>query len=415
MFHEKDFQEKYFRKSMIVILISFIFGIIYYLLLPIIFAEFFHRQGYPFSGNLVSYVASVDLSSYFLFIALSFIFLFFGLCSSRFIYIKPSTNRIMNPGGGFILITALLVFLQIYSMYELKEGAFKGYGVVNWNDRNNAKSVMSGLNLVFLFFSMYFFLGMSLDRSLKKYYLFYTLLLVINSIFLLGLGGRLYVLPVFIAYMYLFLLNSKSGFFSPRLVICVLLFFGIAIIMLWIGVVRLGNNSSAGRMVYVLLGESLYNWLGAGSFLIYNKMPFFEIPFGVLTAFIGFVPTMLWPAKHEFLATLPSEYYIRSELGGQSLVYSMVTNFGLIGMLIAFYLIGFVLFLLAKKGQSSYLWKTYFILLLSLVPFMLFRDPFVVFFKNAIFNALIMPGAIIFLSRFRFVSPRITSVKRSLM
>jgi oligosaccharide repeat unit polymerase len=278
------------------------------------------------------------------------------------------------------------LLLNLHGVIQLRAIAFTGYQETSGLVRDNNISMLAGLNLVYVFVVVHTYLG-SQTKALRVG----LFVLSVNSIFLLGLGVRQYVLPAILCAAFVGLARRQYVFRSARnfrlIVVAPLVGFG----MLAIGVLRSGDNVSTNRLAYVLFAEANFNWLSAGAFITRNATSLWEFPTGYLAGLIGLVPTLLWPSKFQVMDVLKPDYLFSSPVGGQSIVATATSNFGVLGSVLFFFALGFMLRQLLLRGITSTFWMSHLICLLSLLPFMLFRDDASIFVKNWLFNMLIVP------------------------
>ena len=386
-------------KQLFVVVLSW--GIIYYLVLPVINGKLFLEYGFPLGEKIFYLVSHINKFFYFLYIIIIYLIVYF--------LIKLKIRTYINGHVIYYNVKFLLLYLfpfiiaQFYSYYLFRDYAFKGYLAISWNESNHTKSFLSGLNIVYLFFSVYLFFIYKFIKKYKVSFYILIILLIINSVFLLGLGGRMYVLPVFLVIIYLIFIDLKVSIFKSKTFYKSLFFLTIIFIfLLFVGIARDDKALNIDNFIFVFLAESFFNWLGAGTFLNYNHIPLFAIPYDIGKAFINLLPTIFFPNKQILMESLQNPYYYEAQVGGTSIVYSSLANFGLLGWLIIIIFFVFLVKKLIHLSLYNIFFRTYVIVLFSLLPFMFFRDSFIIFFKNAIMNAFIIPFIIIFLSQKTF-------------
>ena len=373
-----------------------LFGVFYYVLLPYLFSLELLNYDFPLSEYLAGYVSEINGLLYFL-----FVFLYLTAFFLSFLFFSRHINEMnckkipMRCGGeksGFYFRVSLffLFLLQLYSYVALREYAFSGYRGINWDERNSFKSIISGFNLLYMFLVAYFYLN---GEKLNFKIVFF--LLVLNSIFLLGLGGRLYVLPCVVLVVFIVYSRMSNIFFSKNFYYLLFSLPLLFLLFLGIGLVRQGNSLSFSGLFYIFFSEPMFTWLSAGSFLTMNDLPIIEFPKEYVGGIIGLIPTFIWPNKFEVMGYFRSEYETYSPIGAASIVYTVVANFGLIGGVFFFILLGYVLARVFLNANRSYFWLAYYLALCSLFPFMFFRDAAFIFMKNTAFNLLLLPYILI--------------------
>lgn len=210
-------------------------------------------------------------------------------------------------------------------------------------------------------------------------------LLVTNSIALLSLGGRLYVIIPVVA----ILLQTLSTVRSPAG--RVRLFFGLTIIvavLLVVGVLRIGAEFSPDFLAYIGLAEGIFTSMSLGSFVEHNGIPILSAPFNFFGSIANFIPSAFIADKAVFVPSIQDGgTYFESPLGATHLLVAVLGNFGWLGGLFFACVLGWTIGAVRKVSTSG--WWLYFYLC-SLLPFMFFRDGFSIFNKAALFNGCIV-------------------------
>lgn len=203
-------------------------------------------------------------------------------------------------------------------------------------------------------------------------------LLIAASVVLLGMGGRLYVASVLVAmYFYWWKWVAADRAARRRSIKWALLApLTLAVIGMW----RVGAVDISGLGFY-LFAEPLFTSISAVSYFLGGSWQILDTPTDFFSAFINIVPTALWPEKLTFVASLSTAgLNFESPFGALSIITSSVGNFGYVGGL-AF--VGFVgtVFGWAQRNATSPLMRAFYCFLVSLLPFLFFRDPFQVQIK----------------------------------
>ena len=229
------------------------------------------------------------------------------------------------------------------------------------------------------------------------------ILLVTNSIALLSLGGRLYVIIPVVAVLLQTLSTVKSTAGRVRL------FVGLAIVvavLLVVGVLRIGADFSPDFLAYIGLAEGIFTSMSLGSFVEHNGIPILSAPFNFFGSIANFIPSAMIADKAVFVPSIQdSGRYFESPLGATHLLVAVLGNFGWLGGLLFACVLGWTIGAVRKVSPSG--WWLYFYLS-SLLPFMFFRDGFSIFNKAALFNGCIVMWFIVALDgalRVR-ISPR---------
>jgi len=226
------------------------------------------------------------------------------------------------------------------------------------------------------------------------------LLLLINSIALLSLGGRLYVVIPVIALMLQSLADTKPT--ASRLRGAVGFLF-IVIALLVVGALRIDEALSAEFLAYIGLAEGLFTSMSLGSFVNYNGIPILSTPENFFGSIVNFIPSTLIADKAALVPTIQdSGRFFESPLGATHILVALLGNFGWLGAL--FFACAFGWFMASVRQVAPRGWWLYFYLC-SLLPFMLFRDGFAIFNKAAIWNGCILMWFIFTFDRMMALRP----------
>lgn len=345
----------------------FFFGFVYYLVCPIVVQHYRLLEDFPAMKLFYqSSLTGAQLTQYWLmclwlfvsFYAGSFFALFFRkkkFSSSKSNALEQAS--IHNPSVKMWFLFPLFLINQ-YLIFSNRGILFTGYTV---------DYPVEFLGKIATFNSLYLFLFLytKIISGEKKGLL--TFLLIENSLVLIGLGSRMFVLIPFVAF-FVYLLDQGKIKVRRLLfisIVCILFFVGV-------GVFRLGNSDYASDIfLYVGLGEPLLTWLTASSFIINNpSIHLVDYPGNFLGTFINFIPSFLFPNKAEFIPSLPYNY--DSPFGATSILTSLYGNFGLALAPLVMFVGGFLLtFIRYKRGAF---FSTYYYCCCGVIPFLLFRD-----------------------------------------
>jgi hypothetical protein len=199
------------------------------------------------------------------------------------------------------------------------------------------------------------------------------LLLVLTSVVLLGMGGRLYVVSTLVA-MYFYwwkwvaedsaarLRSVKWALFAPLV---------LALMGMW----RVGALDATAFGFY-LFAEPLYTSISAVSFFLGGSWHWVDTPTDFFLAFVNVIPAFVWPGKVDVVTSLSDAgLNFESPFGALSIITSSVGNFGYAGGLVFVGTVGMV-FGWAERNATSPLMRALYCFLVALLPFLFFRDPF---------------------------------------
>lgn len=218
------------------------------------------------------------------------------------------------------------------------------------------------------------------------------MLLYLNSLGLLSLGGRMYVIIPLVAVLLQSLSTVRSTAERVRLFTRVTI---VIVFLLAVGVLRIGADFSLDFLAYIGIAEGLFTSMSLGSFIEYNSIPLLSIPLNFFGSILNFIPSALISDKATLIPSIQeSGRYFESPLGATHLLVGMLGNFGWLGGLLFALIFGWTIGAVRRTWHSG--WWLYFYLC-SLLPFMFFRDGFSIFNKAALFNGCIVMWLIVML------------------
>lgn len=216
----------------------------------------------------------------------------------------------------------------------------------------------------------------------------FALLLAINSVLLLSMGGRLYVLSALIAiYFRWWNWGAPTRAAQLRSLVAIL---GIPVALVAIGMWRVGETNYS-LVGFYLLSESTFTSISTFTLFTGGHWSgLLDMPSEFLAAFANVVPSQLWPGKAEWLATLAAaSQNFESPFGAVSITASTVGSFGFVGGLVFFMAVGVYMTAVGRtRGNAAR--ESHYCYLVGLLPFMFFRDPFQVQVK------VVMTGFILY-------------------
>ena len=265
------------------------------------------------------------------------------------------------------------------------------------------KGQFATLNCIALFIMIY-----SLLNDYKGFSkIIYVLIVLTCSIILIGVGSRMYVLVPMISFLIFKLYYAKKKW-------TVFKFFAISLIclafLIMVGVWRLQDFTlNFEDYFFIFIGEPVLTWWSASTFLANNPvLHAIDFPSPYLSSFINFLPSFLFPNKEFLLIPLSEKHYFSAPLGATSAFVSIQGNFGwLLGFMFMF-LFGLFFSLLENYGTKNKFILTYYILIVSTLPFQFFRDDFTISNKQWTWNMLIVPLTMVIILKFMKIVARKT-------
>ena len=288
---------------------------------------------------------------------------------------KGTLSTIINAKNLFFISLPLFIYGQSV-IFKARNILFKGYLVEYDLD---TLGPITTLNSIFIFC---YLLCIQKDDRFKAYSKFFLFSIIEFSVILLGLGSRMYVLiPLIIFALYFWDTNK----IKPVKIIYVI--FGI-LLMLSIGIIRQGQTINLLSIFYIGAAEPLFTWISAISYLQYNPIQLFNIPYNFISSFINFIPSIILPNKGEFIYNIAQVY--DAPLGAMSILTSLLDNFGFLGSCF-FLFFGSCILTIIRYNWNTTIGKTFYLCVCGIIPFQIFRDPFTVVNKMIFFNFLIWP------------------------
>lgn len=278
----------------------------------------------------------------------------------------------------------IFILLGLYSFYRVSAELFSTY---DWTNTTN-RSVVSAFSMLVLSFSI---LNLTVKKKRKINDLLFnpwTVILILTSIILLLLGGRLYVMTIILAYIIYYTHCIK------RINLKWIIIFGIVVLLFvgFIGITRSGfSDVSVFSILDNVLVESIYNFFSVIDYLTKYDISLVNIPIGLFGSIILLIPSPIFPGK-DLIANyfVNNNYHIESLVGGMNIFPSLNIEFGFIGTVI-FFIIIFAILKALKKSDHPLIIAIY-ILFSSNLLFTFFRDPFSIsLIKNILQFSIIMP------------------------
>lgn len=372
----------------------FLFGFIYYLIIPLWVVSSKILYDAPGMEFLYTYYKAYYVSDYLIIVTC---LLFFFLLGAYLPFSRKKNRHKLTPqtyyGVKKLFGVAFPIFLiSQYVVYQNRSHLFQGYTL---EFESQFVGTICTANMLVLFLYLYNKIG----QNNKKYnrYLKYLLIVLIIEIF--SLGTRMYAMISFVALLTYFhqkkLLNTKK-----MLIVGLCFFFLILVIGIW----RSGDNViDIDSLVYVAFGEPLFTWISAISMFDMNKLPLFAFPYEFISSIINFIPTVLFPNKGDFI--VPGFLKYDAPLGARSVVYTLISNFGVLGSFMAIFLLGYYLTYVRLNWKSTF-GQTYYFCVCGIIPFQFFRDSCLEVNKAFFYNFLILPALLIVIQGFLFVSKK---------
>jgi len=362
----------------------FTFGVIYYILLPNLVHEYELFLSFPGMSSWYD-IFNAGVNAYLPVIYIFCCVILFMLFLNRILK-KIKVKTLSLPIISKTSLSVIFFFIAIlcfYFWFNARFMLFKGYSVGYDLDMMGK---LATINLICNFFSLYGFQTYKKHLTTKLFFL----LLIFNSIILLGMGGRMYVLSSIITF-FIYFINNKKFVRVNFIFIAV----AVTALMIFIGMFRLGSTdlSLAG---YSIVVESVFTSHSSVSFLSQNDIPIFATGELFYKSLIGFLPSFLFENKAGFITSAADlGYNYSSPLGATSIIVSSFVSFGSAGAGLFFIFMSTGFFYLKCLSKRDVFFRTIYLCSLSVIPFMFFRDGFSISLRVLWFVYLIIPLFII--------------------
>ncbi|MDY4368061.1 O-antigen polymerase [Pectobacterium brasiliense] len=371
------------------------FGVAYYIFSPYLLY---------LTGALVSYPGILSWREYFFSITEKYeyvCYIFFSLTVFVF-FIKKITACVPIPIIKFPIVSrfsllfsaCLIMILCFYLWYSAFESSllFSGYTV---EYSTQIMGNMATANLLLNFLALY---AKLVNKSKVKN--FYIFIMVVNSIFLLSMGGRMYVVTIIIPWLMLYVNNVHDlKSFLKKFKVSILL---IALVFLFclIGIFRLGIRDLS-FIIYIFFAEPIFTSYSTVTYLLFNpEIPLLNDGALFVNSFVGIIPSFLIDNK-ETLYLLPEHlgFYYESPLGATSVVIYLFTSFGILGSYFFIALLTSFYTVLSRLSVNCDFFKAFYLCALSVVPFIFFRETFYISTRVIVFPIFILPLFILIFDR----------------
>ena len=357
----------------------FLFGIIYYLIVPAFVIASKIWKDYPGMDILYSYYKDEYLLGYFILVTIIVVPFFIGAYLPFYYYneeTRPPHQIIISSRGLFIVTLPLLLYSQ-YVIWINRSYMFQGY--LSDIDAPFIGTIAT-INMIFLFVFLYNKNG-EYSSSINK---ILSILLLELGIVSLGLGTRMYVMVTLFS-IFVFLLDRQ--FVTLKKVL--MWFFVIIVFLLAVGIWRMGDSSfTIDQLAYIGIAEPTFTWISVISMYDLNDLPLLAFPGNFISSFVNFIPSSVLPNKSGFISDLSLNYY--APMGATNVLLSLISNFGILGSMVALFCLGFLLSQVRLRWQTVF-GKTYYYCICGIIPFQLFRDDMGIVNKQFFSNLLLVP------------------------
>ena len=304
--------------------------------------------------------------------------------------IGSSLNR---PLKRHVLIFSLIVLFAawIFFVFQARNELFSGYG------QEYRPDLMGPLATVNLLATM-FLLNMRQYAIRGRKFKFISALVVVNCALLLSMGGRMYVMFSLTCLIVQYINeHARKPFLRFKVMLIVFLaVLGLAMVGVW----RLGLDFDWNLVLITALAEPILTSISMGSYMSCGEIAPFLMPLNYLGSIINFVPSVFIPDKMDMLPSLdPQGNCLDSPFGATHIISALLGNFGVLGSLVFIFFFAWFLKTLLYVSRRGW-WFYYYAC--GLLPFIFFRDGFLIFNKAMFGSGLIVAVILIGASRIRW-------------
>lgn len=337
----------------------FLLGWSYYLLVPILSAYFGFFDDVSAWNNYV-----YENANYILALYSALIILFYSFCSLSGVFNWTINLNIKYINGVNFIVIPIYILLLI--VYVLKASDFIFTGYKNGMDPSLVGPIAT-LEMALLFHYLY-----CKTFSCIRYTKITGILILITSIILLGMGGRIYVISALIS---IFFYEWNWGNINRRKLFFLMM--PMPFIVVAIGMWRV-SDLNVDVIGFYIFAESLFTSISAFTILNANNWGWFEYPIDFIISFSNVIPVFFWPDKGIFIDSWSRvNTDIEAPFGALNIVASSISNFGFLGGLCFIGFVGFIMGVM-KKISKYPLMRVLYCYLVGLLPFIFFRDPYAV-------------------------------------
>lgn len=376
----------------------FSIGFFVYWMLPILFMQsnLIMFINFPLKESWINIYNSLSRGRMIEFLTFSLLFYacFFAgsLIKFKMNYSQKKNNNIQKLEiysiNFFLIIVGLML---VFLIFQLRTFLFTGYQQIDWK-QTGTKGNLVGASLIFL--NLFLIKKLiqeknGIDLSLKNFFLNKEMLFyLIIEIFILSMGTRIYFLISLIA------LLAFTSTYITRFRLKIVALSGIFIFFLvgGIGVFRYGFEFEKFNLVSILNGVSQEYMLN--SFSLISTIHFSH--WGIIKIPIFLLHDLAIGMHLPIPSLNPSDlgYPLYSPVGGTSLFYSLIINFGIIGSLIFAFLLSLLLNYLRCKSTTYT--KVVYICFSATLAFAFFRDNFYIsLVKIGLQDFVIIPSLVL--------------------
>lgn len=363
----------------------FFFGIFFYLITPLIILQTDIFDGLPGIDGWKENVLNASNFIIYVLLVLELLVFFYLGSVIAYKYTNPDypTKLELGSMSSKIVFTITALFVGFF-IFKLRGNAFQGGAGIGMNDDDRLQGILSTSGL--LVFYLHF--GVSQPKYSRIAFL---LLFIITAIFLLGLGGRMYVVIPLVAY---FMRSYNQASLKGKSLwpyVFIPIFGALSASIL--GAIRIGEKLD--KLGYFIFAEPVFTSYSAFSFLNQNDIDLIKFPTNFLVSLLNFIPSLIWPSKADVLLSLTGTWVkYDNPLGALSVFVSIYGDFGVILGAVFVFFLGFFFGYVYKGFKTNKINKNLYYCFCGVLPFCFFRDPIGIPIKIFITSFGIIPFTI---------------------
>jgi len=373
---------------------TFTFGYLFYWILPIVVGASRIFRMTPAMNPFYDLFDQVPPSSLCIYLTISlccYLFFLFGHLSTRGLRCRALERYASIHFDRRLLVLYLLLGSALCTLlaYQLRDQLFKGYRVLEEQWRDPLRGTFAGASNFLVCVALIYSVNLEADlghvitfwqRYVNPYMVAVLLTLVAN----LSLGERYYVMTTAVM-----LVTYRSVFVARLRLYTALLLFAVGLTAAGLaGLVRQDININ---LFGIMCADPLFTSFSLMFFLRELTFSVLRFPTLLLGDLIFLVPTVLLPNKFELIPSVTDAGIpLFNPVGAEHSFLPFMANFGVVGTLGAFFLLGCGVNLI-KSGTRVPLLKVIYIFLCAQLAFTIWRDDFAFSLKNILEGTLATP------------------------
>ena len=369
-------------------LLIFSFGYVFYWILPIgigLLHLFPEEPGMSLWYQVFDAVSPNTLAVYLVLTLCCFLAFWGGSLWGRSV-----TARRPHPFRPLFFYTPLLDIFLVFGLMAaavfgmtLRDQFFHGYADFVSDALNTGRSSFTAASVFLL--SLAFLYSAKQNETRKQnetgnekqsvrelFWNRYFILYFLVAFLVLSMGGRLY----FISSIVMLLIYWSSYFRRIPKKTGLITFVALAGAAGLVGTLRMNGPLNLSSILFGLLAEPLFTSFTLTNFLRAGEFQLLRFPIFLLSDFLNLVPSVLLPTKTALLAN-PEDYgfSVFAPLGATNSFFSFMINFGVVGTIAVFFLIGWFYSYL-RQSDHTLLHRVLYVMLSGWLGFTFFRDDF---------------------------------------